>query len=197
MVKIYLCPDKCSSGRPSNYSLLADILLDSVPVYTAVNHPLPITAPHKTGPVFKSEGRGQLEIRPLGARMFSPVWLRLGGVEGVWGRSLFHHLTLVPFRMRGTARPPPAVFTAARKLAAEIFPLVFSQQTGWEVSLVRHPKRDDGVRFAVIKCHDCKITKARVSVGGVIVLGGLLCCKWIYQSFLCIGARRRLSEASP
>lgn len=33
--------------------------------------------------------------------------------------------------------------------------------TGWEVSLVRHPKQDDGVRFAVIKCHDCKITKAR------------------------------------
>lgn len=44
----------------------------------------------------------------------------------------------------------------------------------------------------MIKCHDCSITKAVV-----IVLRGLLCCKWIYQSFLCIGAWRQIVEAQP
>lgn len=61
VVKIYLCPDKFSSRLQSDYSLLPDILLDAIPVYTVVNHRLPITVLHKTRLVFKSghknEGR--------------------------------------------------------------------------------------------------------------------------------------------
>lgn len=54
VVKIYLCPDKCSSVLQRGYSLLPDMLLVAVPVYTAVNHQLPITFLHKTRLVFKS-----------------------------------------------------------------------------------------------------------------------------------------------
>ena len=61
VVKIYLCPDKCSSGLQSDYSLLPDILLDAVPVYTVVNHRLPITSLHKTRLVFKSDSKRETE----------------------------------------------------------------------------------------------------------------------------------------
>lgn len=62
VVKIYLCPDKCSSRLQSDYSLLLDILLDAVPVYTAVNHQIPITFLHKTRLVFKSGPERETEM---------------------------------------------------------------------------------------------------------------------------------------
>lgn len=68
VVKIYLCPDKCGSRLQSDYSLLPDILLDAVPVYTAVNHRLPITFLHKIRHIFKSGPR-----RETGTRITEPV----------------------------------------------------------------------------------------------------------------------------
>lgn len=44
-------------------------------------------------------------------------------------------------------------------------------------------QQDEAIRHHVIKSRECKTTPAAVTV-----LGGLMCCKWIYQSFLWIGA---------
>lgn len=44
-------------------------------------------------------------------------------------------------------------------------------------------QKNKAIRNVVIKSHEWKITTAAVTV-----LRGLLCCKWIYQSLLCIGA---------
>lgn len=79
VVKIYLCPDRCV-GRPgSDYSLLPDILLDAVPVYTAVNHCLPITQLHKTRLEFKSGPKTETETAPA-------CYLGRGGGGNRWGR---------------------------------------------------------------------------------------------------------------
>lgn len=57
-----------------------------------------------------------------------------------------------------------------------VSPTVFVGET-WRV------QKNKAIRHVVIRSHECKITTAAVTV-----LRGLLCCKWIYQSFLCIGA---------
>lgn len=129
MVKIYLCPDKCSGGLRSNYSLLPDILLDAAPVYTTVNHRLPITFLHKTRPVFKSQGRGQLKICPGCARVF--LCVTEVGPRG--RRNLFHHLMLIPFFLFfsffcKTTAAAVLTFPRHQKLAAQMFLLAFPRQ---------------------------------------------------------------------
>lgn len=66
--------------------------------------------------------------------------------------------------MHGTTPVAPVFFFFSRKFGGWNISISLLSTTGWEVSLVRHPKQDDGLRFAVIKCHDCKITKAREGV---------------------------------
>ncbi len=103
VVKIYLCPDKCSSGLQSDYSLLPDILLDAVHVYTAVNHQLPITFLHKTRLVFKSgskrERQSQGQLNPCLGALTEWVhgWVCVCVEGGVRGWDLLLHLMLYTF----------------------------------------------------------------------------------------------------
>lgn len=122
VVKIYLCPDKCSSRLQSDYSLLPDILLDAVPVYTAVNHQLPITFLHKTRLVFKSAPKRERQRRG-----------RLNQCLGRWLNVCMHGCVSVEFvssynaysilLQSGTA--PLWGFHWLKKLASELFSLVF------------------------------------------------------------------------
>lgn len=85
VVKIYLCPDKCSSRLQSNYSLLPDILLDAVPVYTAVNHWLPITVLHKIRLVFKSGPKRERQRWGQLNPCLGCYWLNVCACVGGWG----------------------------------------------------------------------------------------------------------------
>lgn len=199
MVKIYLCPDKCSGRLRSDYSLLLDILLDAVPVYTAVNHQIPITFLHKTRLIFKSGPKRETEMRttdPMpGAADEKCAYMSVSvSVWRGWRVEFVSLYSVNTFLLQsGTALlslqqhfHPSRVFIGSKIGYWCIFISLastrgrsfswISSKTGWK-------------SFAMIKCHDCRITKAMV-----IVLKGLLCCKWIYQSFLCIGAWRRTLE---
>lgn len=126
------------------------------------------------------------------------VYLRVSVLRG-WGvgGNLFLRIMLIPFYCKVALLHYPcnsafmlAGFSLAQKVGYwNIFISLCSTEEP-KVSFEYGPKQDERVGYAMIKCHDCRITKAVV-----IVLRGLLCCKWIYQSFLCIGAWRRILEA--
>ena len=140
VVKIYLCPDKCSSGLESDYSLLPDILLDAVPVYTAVNHRLPITSLHKTRLVFKSGHKktdrdGERRTYACGRwlNVYMHEYVCVCVCEGVGGWNLFLRIMLVPFYCKvapfhylyAIGRPRRLGSHWPKKLATGIFSLVF------------------------------------------------------------------------
>lgn len=141
VVKIYLCPDKCSGGLRSNYSLLPDILLDAVPVYTTVNHRLPITFLHKTRPVFKSQGRGQLKICPGCVRV---GW---GGARGEAelvssfnAYSIFLFIFFWGENYRCSGAHVPARVSPPSKVGRSNVSISLSSTKESKVSLVFHPK---------------------------------------------------------
>lgn len=171
-MKIYLCPDKFSSRLQSDYSLLPDILLDAIPVYTAVNHRLPITFLHKTRLVFKSghknEGRRwdnwtQASLRALTEHEHSSV------CASVFVESPICFLTYF-LLSKGDIGPPSIL---SHYFFLKRFSLIQNTHTDYFCSF-----KKESPKFILLKS-TTKETLTNAMLYWVTILWGLLCFKWI------------------